>query len=257
MEDERIGRIVRALRRRRGWRQCDLAAAAGCGQPTISLLERGQLENVSLTTLRRVVSKLEANLNLEIRWRGTALDRLLDEEHAALVARVVAALERLGWQTRIEVTYSEFGERGSYDILAWHAPTRTLLVIEVKTDLPSAEATVRKLDEKTRLARKVAREQLGWDAVLVGRVLVMPETSTLRRRVDRHRTYFSNSVPRCGRDINSWLRAPSGRMSGLWFLSDSGVAVGIKKRGGRERVRVRKSAGAAAESLPDNDVIAV
>jgi hypothetical protein len=86
--------------------------------------------------LRRVLAALDAWLVAEVRWRGAALDRLLDEDHATIVALVVSLLTAYGWETRVELTYSEFGERGSFDILAWHAPSRTLLVIEIKTDLP-------------------------------------------------------------------------------------------------------------------------
>ena len=45
-----------------------------------------------------------------------------DEHHAAMhedVARLFATLP--GWDEVPEVTFSEFGERGSIDILAWHA----------------------------------------------------------------------------------------------------------------------------------------
>ena len=241
MEDQRLGRIVRALRRRRGWRQTDLAIVAGCAQTSVSLIERGHLAHISLPALRHVIAALEATLDLEIRWQGAALDRLLDEDHARLVAKVVELLTRLGWETRVEVTYSEYGERGSYDVLAWHAATRTVLVIEVKTDLPSAEATVRKLDEKTRLARKVAREGLDWRAASVSRVLVMPDESTLRRIVGRHGVYFDRVLPVRGAEVRSWLREPEGQIAALWFLSGSNEAARIHRRGGRHRVRVPKS----------------
>ena len=241
MDDQRMGRIVRVLRRRRGWRQIDLAVAAGCAQTSVSLIERGHLVHVSLPALRQVIAALEATLDLEIRWQGAALDRLLDEDHARLVAKVVELLTRLGWETRVELTYSEYGERGSYDVLAWHAETRTLLVIEVKTDLPSAEATVRKLDEKSRLARKVAREGFGWRAATVSRVLVMPDESTLRRRVGRHQVYFDTVLPVRGPEVRSWLREPQGQVAALWFLSGSNQTARIHRRGGRHRVRVPKS----------------
>jgi transcriptional regulator with XRE-family HTH domain len=249
MEDQRIGRVLRALRRRRGWRQVDLANAAGYTQSTISLLERGHLEHVSLSVVRRVMLEIEATLTLDVRWQGAALDRLLDEDHAVVVANVINVLTTLGWETRVEVTYSEYGERGSYDILAWHAGTHSLLVIEVKTDLPSAEATVRKLDEKTRLAPKVARETFGWTARNIGRVLVMPEDSTLRRRVHRHRTYFATVLPSRGAAVRAWVREPSGRLDGLWFLSVSDAGTAIRRSGGRSRVRV-------ARQLPANEVAA-
>src|SRR4051794_28530970 len=182
MDDQRVGRIVRALRRRRGWRQLDLAHAANCSQNLVSLIERGHLDAVALRTIRRVLASVDASVSLDVRWRGAAIERLVDDAHAELVGAVGSRLRALGWVVEIEVTYSEFGERGSYDLVAWHGATSTLLVIEVKTDLPSAEATIRKLDEKTRLAAVVVSKRFGWKAGSVARLLVLPETSTARAR---------------------------------------------------------------------------
>jgi hypothetical protein len=55
-----------------------------------------------------------------------------------------------------------FGERGSIDLLAWHESSRTLLVIELKTELTSVEETLRRHDSKVRLAPGIARERFGW-----------------------------------------------------------------------------------------------
>jgi transcriptional regulator with XRE-family HTH domain len=241
VDDQRVGRVVRALRRRLSWRQDDLANSADCSQGMVSLIERGHLGRVSLPVLRRVIAALDASLVLEVRWRAGALERLLDEDHAALVAVVVQLLGSCGWDARVEVTYSEYGERGSYDILAWHAPARILLVIEVKTHLPSAEATLRKLDEKTRLAAKVALERFDWQPAAVARLLVMPESSTLRRRVGRHSGVFMRTFPVRGTAVRGWIHRPTGAISGLWFLSLSSRASRIQRRGGRERIRRPKS----------------
>jgi Holliday junction resolvase-like predicted endonuclease len=70
-----------------------------------------------------------------------------------------------------------YGERGSIDLLAWHEATRTLLVVEVKTEVASIEATLRKHDEKVRLARRVAADRFGWQATVTSRLLVLPRTS--------------------------------------------------------------------------------
>jgi transcriptional regulator with XRE-family HTH domain len=72
MDDQRIGRIVRALRRRLGWRQIDLAIRAACSQATISLVERGHLAGVSLPVLRRILTALDASLVIEVRSRAVA-----------------------------------------------------------------------------------------------------------------------------------------------------------------------------------------
>ena len=75
------------------------------------------------------------------------------------LARLFDALP--DWVTAPEVTFAIYGERGAIDILAWHAPTRSLLVIELKTEIVDVQETVGTLDRKRRLAAKVAAER-GW-----------------------------------------------------------------------------------------------
>lgn len=233
-----MGRIVRALRRRLGWRQVDLAQKSRCSQRTISRAEAGHLP--ALPTLRRILAALDASLVVEVRWRAGALDRLLDEDHASLVAAVTELLAAAGWDVRVEVTYAQLGERGSIDILAFMQSTGVLLVIEIKTDMAAVEATLRKVDEKVRLAPDVARTRFGWDIRTVGWVLVMPERSTLRRRIERHSPLFARAFPARGSEIRNWLRHPTRAIAGLWFLSPSRATARIQGRGGRERVRVPK-----------------
>ncbi len=228
---------MRALRHRRGWRQIDLALAAGCSQNLVSLVERGHLDRLSVRTVRRLVGALDATVFLELRWRGAALDRLADEAHATLVGFVADYLRARGWLVELEVTYSEYGERGSYDLLAFHPGSRSLLVIEVKTDLPSVEGTLRKLDEKERLASKVARDRFAWRPTSVSRLLVMPASPTLRRRMARHSAVIGASVPTRTVAARRWLGAPTGRLAGVWFVSHRDGGVGVARARSPERVR--------------------
>jgi hypothetical protein len=64
---------------------------------------------------------LGADLDLFLRWRGERLDRLLDEDHAAIVEAVVRLLREDEWDVAIEVSFSKWGERGSIDVLGFHA----------------------------------------------------------------------------------------------------------------------------------------
>jgi len=185
---------------------------------------------------------MDASAALVIQWRAGALDRLLDEDHAALVSRVAEVLRAAGWIVEIEVTYSEYGERGSFDILAFHPGAGIVLVVEVKTDLASAEATLRKIDEKVRLAPKVARERFGWRVGSVARLLVFSEASTIRRRVARNESLFAQTLPMRNVAVRRWLRSPAPTRGGLLFLSANDQSRRIPGRGGRERVRLPKSA---------------
>jgi transcriptional regulator with XRE-family HTH domain len=167
--DVQIGRILRALRLRKRLRQIDVAASAGVSQSTISLVERGHCDRLALSALRRVFAGVEARLELIATWRGAEIDRLIDEDHARLVAVIVGLLRRFGWITEVEVTYSRYRERGSIDVFAGHEVSRSVLVVEVKTAIGGTEATGRKLDEKTRLAAVLAEDRFGWRPRAVGR----------------------------------------------------------------------------------------
>jgi transcriptional regulator with XRE-family HTH domain len=146
----------------RGLRQSEIAIAAGVAQSTISDVERGQLGGLSVASLRRIFAAVDAGFEGVVRWRGAGLDRLLDARHASLVSASVRRLTALGWETRIETTYSIYGERGSIDVMGARVQVRAVLVEEIKSELASVEETIRKLDEKVRLVReRIAREDSG------------------------------------------------------------------------------------------------
>lgn len=237
MDLVRIGLGLRALRRRRGWRQVDLAAAAGVSQELVSLIERGHSDRVSIRVLLAIAAALDARLVVQLRWRAGDLDRLLDADHSLVTAAMVERLRAAGWEARVEVTYASSRASGSIDVLAWHPETRSLLVIEVKTEITSAEATLRKMDEKVRLAAAVARERFGWAAASVSQLLVIEETSTNRRRVRGSAALFGSALPLDGREVRGWLSHPSGSVAGRLFLSTSNGGGVIQARGGRHRVR--------------------
>jgi transcriptional regulator with XRE-family HTH domain len=218
LDDRRIGLALRALRRRRRLRQLDLAVAAGLSQGTISLVERGHLDRLSLATLRKLFRSVDASFMSEVRWRGGALDRLLDERHAQLVGQLLRVLESADWDCAPEVSYSEWGERGSVDVLGARMATRTALVTEVKSELTSIEQTVRVHDAKCRLAPKLVERRFGFRPLIVGRLLVLPESSTTRDRLQRHAAVLDRAYPIRGAGARRWLSSPGGAFAGVLLL---------------------------------------
>jgi transcriptional regulator with XRE-family HTH domain len=239
VDDAHLGRRYRALRQRLGWRQEDLATRSGVSRGLVSLIERGRIEEVMIRQLRRVARELDAELTSLLRWRGGELDRLMDEGHAALVGRVAMMLRELGWDVRLEVSYSVYGERGSIDVLAWHPVARVLLVVEVKTELVAIEETLRKHDQKARLATQIAAEQFGWEARAVGRFLVLPSLSTPRRRVERHAAVMDVAYPLRGLSLRRWLESPGGATAGLLFVDVTGGVAQRRSVTARKRIRRR------------------
>jgi len=205
-------------------RQEDVARRAACSQDEISLLERGRLDGMSLRRLRRIFRVFDADIVVVVRWRGGSLDHLLDARHAHLAESTISRLAAVGWKIQPEVSYSVFGERGSIDLLAWHESSRTLLVIELKTELTSVEETLRRHDSKVRLAPGIARERFGWDAALVARLLVLPEDRTARRRVEEHRATFRRVYPLGNAAVRRWISNPQGAMAGILFLPGTNAA---------------------------------
>ena len=225
MINRRVGKVHRRLRQRARLTQKAMSAKCGVPRWKIGLLEADAIERLRVDEVERCLAALGAELELRVRYRGAAADRLIDEAHARLVARILEVLQRAGWEARVEVTFSEWGERGSIDILAWHAGAATLLVVEVKSEIAAIEGTLRPLDVKVRLARDVAIKRFGWRARLVGRVLVLPEDNTARRAVDRHADVLRSALPSTSREIRSWLHQPDSVIAGIWFISaPSGTA---------------------------------
>ncbi|MCU0504522.1 MAG: helix-turn-helix domain-containing protein [Chloroflexi bacterium] len=222
VDDIGFGRAMRAIRIGSRLRQVDVARRAGISQCAVSDVERGFAEGFSLRTLRALAAALGAQAMLDLRWRGGEVDRLLDEGHAHIVSSSVALLERLGWETVTEVTYSRFGERGSYDILAIHRPTGAVVAVEVKTRIVSLEETLRRLDQKARLAPLVATERFGAKPRVVGRMLVLPEGGVSRRAIGRHEAVLRRALPVRGLEARSWLADPSAPASLLLLVRPAG-----------------------------------
>jgi transcriptional regulator with XRE-family HTH domain len=239
MDLVRVGLAVRALRRRHGWTQAELARRADCTASMISRIERGLARKVSVERLERVVGALGGRLAIRVLWQGEELDRQLDRGHATIVESMLALLARDGWVAIPEATFQVGGERGSIDIVAWHPIARIVLVIEVKSVVPDVQATLSGIDRKARIAPAVARQR-GWVTDGVARLLVLPDDRTARRRVDAFKVTFDRALPARTREVRRWLRAPSGALAGVLFLSD------LPPVQGRHRVR-------APQSRPEHD----
>ena len=246
MSDVLVGRALRALRHRRGWRQSDVRERAGRARSELSFIERGEIGRFPVETLRRYAAALDAHVVVTVRWRGGELDRLLDADHAALQDAWKRRLERAGWVVEAETTYSEYGERGRYDLLAWHPATGVVLVVEIKTVIADIQRLLGSLDAKVRLARRIARRR-GWlPAVAAVPLVVVVESRTNRRRVAEHPSLFAR-FPLRGRRAHAWLSAPAPVTGLLAFSTVPTVVAGNRRRAGRQRVRQRATQRSVAD----------
>jgi hypothetical protein len=182
-------------------------------------MERGHFDRAALSVLRRVAAELDVRVDLVARWRGGDLGRLVNARHSALheaAARYLGSFP--GWTIVPEVSFSIYGERGWIDILAWHEASRSLLVIELKTELVDIQETIGVLDRKHRLAPVIGRER-GWaPPVTTSRWIILVDHRTNRRHLAAHVTLLRNALPCDGRSMRAWLAAPAHEVSALSFL---------------------------------------
>jgi hypothetical protein len=207
-------------------------------QSLVSRAERGHLETLSIRTVRAIFAALDAGCTIAPWWRSGQLDRLLDEAHAAMSARTVELLRRTGWDVTVEATFAVYGERGSIDVLATKPADLRAIATEVKPTFTSTEETNRTLDRKTRLLARIVEEREGWRPRFVGRLLVVGDGTTNRRRIARA-SVLEVAFPIRGDDAMAWLRAPVGGGSALLFLPSRTDGTGTRSNTAAQRVRSR------------------
>jgi transcriptional regulator with XRE-family HTH domain len=219
MDDLRLGALIRAVRIKRGLRQQDVAELAGVSQGAVSLVERGHWQKLSIETLRRIAATLDIRVDVVGRWRGGDADRLLSRRHSQLAEEFARlAGTHAGWSFEPEVSFSIYGERGIIDQLGWHEPSAHLLVVEFKTEFTDINEMMGTLDRKVRLAGTTARTRGRAPKVVSAWVIVL-DTRTNRRHAAEHASLLRAKFPADGRQLESFLRNPTARTSGLAFMS--------------------------------------
>ena len=138
---------------------------------------------------------MEVHLTFSIRLPHGELERILNADHSALHEALARYIPQLpGWVHAAEVSFAIYGERGVIDILAFHEPTGSLLVIELKTELVSLEDLLSTMDIRMRHAAQIGRER-GWQARSVSAWVVVADSDMNRRRANQHRAALRNSLP--------------------------------------------------------------
>lgn len=237
MDDVRIGNTLRVIRVRKRLRQEDVARRAATSRETVSRLERGGFGRIPFDVFRSVAATLGIRADVALRWQGGDIDRVTNVAHADLHEAIVHHLRSLeGWTWRPEVSFSIYGERGVIDILAWHAESRSLLIIELKTALVDPQDLVASMGRRVRLGARIA-QQFGWAPASVSTWVVVLDGSTSRRRLQRHGGLLRAAFPQDGRTMRRWLGAPTGRVAALSFWSLVGPGSVTRTTGHVQRVR--------------------
>ena len=182
-----IGRLLRMVRIRREWRQSDVAERARVSASVVARHERGMIN--SLAMLDRHASALDVRLDLRLLGRSGHLVRMADEEHAAIVESIADWLRRSGFQVQAEASFSEWGERGRIDLLAYDPHAGTVVIVEVKTLLLDLQELLGGLDVRERLVAVIARRR-GWRIERRVTMLAVAASAANRTVVRSHSALF-------------------------------------------------------------------
>lgn len=217
MRDEVVGRLLRMVRLRKGWTQAAVSERAGVSIATVSRNEGGRIGRQSLELVQRHAAALDLRAEIMISGRGGDLDRLFDREHAAIVEWLAGLLADEGWTLVTEASYSVFGERGRIDLLAYHPATRTVLIVEVKTELADLQRVFGSADVRERLAPQLARDR-GWEPDRVVTLLAVADTHHNRSVVRAHPMLFSRFERNAAR-VRQWIHRPISATALLLYVA--------------------------------------
>ena len=217
-DDERLATASRALRHHLDRAQ-DEVVGHGRSRHNPRLIEDGRAGELRLNDIRAHFARLGAAVRVTPWYEGALLDRLVDADHADVIEAAVLGVRALGWpRVDTEVSFNQWGDRGSIDFLGSYDEKRAVLIGEAKSAWGSLEETLRRLDVKVRLAPRICADTFGWAPRSIGVVLALPETGATRLVAQRYEATLLAALPERNRDIRRWLRAPSGPLRGLWFL---------------------------------------
>ena len=237
MDDRRLGAILRAIRLDRGLTQDEVGAAAGTSRFVVARIEAGRLAGISIGRLRSVATALDVRPEIVPSWNGGDLGRLLNARHAAFHQAMAERLNGCsGWTFEPEVSFSIQGERGVIDVLAWHAATSSLLVIELKTEIVDVNDLMTTVDRRRRLAPRITADR-GWHPKSVSVWVAVADSRTNRRRLARHVAVLRSKLPDDGHRVRGLLAEPTAPIAALSFMSIEHLAHGGAPVAGRRRVR--------------------
>jgi transcriptional regulator with XRE-family HTH domain len=192
---QQVARAVRETRLSFGWTQRDLAHRAHVSQSTICRIELGSVERLTIETAARVLGTLGIRAGLDLRPPFVAGDRRQrDAGHARCLGFVARRLERAGWIVRFEAEVAAGSARGWIDILAFRAADRTLLVVEVKTELVDIGGALRQLAWYESQAWAAAR-RLGWRPARREVALLLLASAPNAARLRDNRTLLGPAFP--------------------------------------------------------------
>jgi transcriptional regulator with XRE-family HTH domain len=205
---QQLAATVLAARLARRWTQRDLARAARVSQSMIVRVEHGDLDDIKVRTLVRIVAALDIQVDVRLLAPYAPPAPIRDRAHSRCIAYVARRLEVAGFVVATEVEVGGARWRGFVDVLGWHPVEHVLLVIEVKTEIVDVGELERQLGSYERAAWQAARAR-GWRPRALTAMLLVLATRENDRRLSAERAYFEGGFSLRARDLNGLLERPS------------------------------------------------
>lgn len=211
---EVVGTGIARVREAIGWTQKELGARVGQTQGWVSRVENGRIEDLTFTSAERLLAAMGARLvvSVDAPYLGDR-QRQREPGHSRMSAHASTRLTRDGWEVATEVEVGGDRSRGWIDILAYHAATGILLVIELKTEIHDLGAIQRSLGWYEREAWNAAR-RLGWRPRRIVGCLLLLATDANDTRAAENRDVLAAEFGGRARDLDEILKAqiPTGRL---------------------------------------------
>jgi hypothetical protein len=163
-------------------------------QSLISTLERGITTDLRLSDVDRILRALGVRYRLDLDPPAIEPHHQVDLVHARCVSHVERRLRAIGWEVAREVEIGGDRSRGWIDLLAWRPDRRTLLVVEIKTEILDIGAIERQMNWYEREARAAAR-RLGWHARSIGAALLVLQSDANERTISANRVLLGSAFP--------------------------------------------------------------
>jgi transcriptional regulator with XRE-family HTH domain len=189
----RIGAMVRAARKRRGWTQAVLATQVGLSRPTVSAIERGFGGSHTLDAWQRMAVALGVALRVEL-GRDPLADTA-DAGHLAIQELVLRLGRKAGYTRAFEVA-TRGGDPGrSTDVGLRDDARRALILVECWNTIGDIGAAARSTDRKLADAADLAAVAGGERPFTVRGVWVVKATARNRAILARYPEVFAARFP--------------------------------------------------------------
>jgi transcriptional regulator with XRE-family HTH domain len=220
------GQLVRDGRVRLSMTAIELAERAHVSRQMVGDIERAET-NPTLGTLERVFAALNMEVDLMSRAPQVMLGdspKQRDSAHAIMSGYVQRRLEADGWEVHREVRIDSGRYHGWIDLVAFHADSATLLIVEIKTIIDDLGGIERSMDWYVREVPSRVLKAFGWRPKRFVPWLLVLATDQVETQLRTNRDAIDAAFPTRAVEMAASL-TDSGRVSEVIGVAPRGVAL--------------------------------